>query len=132
MRPILATHCFPCHGPDEAKREADLRLDSFEGATADLGGYQAIKPGALADSELVRRIEAADPDERMPPHEFNKPLTAGQIQVLRKWIESGAKYQTHWAFVAPVQISLAGNRLTAISGLVQESSRSLCIEENAG
>ena len=101
VRPILATHCFPCHGPDEAKREADLRLDSFAGATADLEDYQAIKPGEPDDSELVQRIEASDPDDRMPPREFNKPLTAGQIQVLRKWIESGAKYQTHWAFVAP-------------------------------
>ncbi len=101
VRPILATHCFPCHGPDEAKRAADLRLDSFAGATADLGGYSAIKPGELASSELVQRIEAANPDERMPPREFNKPLTAGQTQILRKWIESGAKYQTHWAFVAP-------------------------------
>ena len=106
VRPILATHCFPCHGPDEAARAADLRLDSFQGATVDLGGYHAIKPGALADSELVRRIEAANPDERMPPHEFNKPLTAPQIQVLRMWIASGADYQKHWAFVAPVKSPL--------------------------
>ncbi len=101
VRPILAKHCFPCHGPDEASRAADLRLDSFQGATADLGGYQAIQPGAPADSELVRRIEESDPDERMPPLEFNKPLTAAQIQVLRTWVESGGNYQTHWAFVAP-------------------------------
>ena len=106
VRPILATHCFPCHGPDEASRAADLRLDSFAGATADLGGYQAIKPESLTDSELVRRIESADPDERMPPHEFNKPLTARQIQMLRAWIESGANYQKHWAFVGPTKSPL--------------------------
>jgi hypothetical protein len=101
VRPILAMHCFPCHGPDGASRAAELRLDSFQGATDDLGGYQAVKPGAPADSELIRRIEAADPDERMPPQEFHKPLTDAQIRVLRKWIESGGNYQAHWAFVAP-------------------------------
>jgi Protein of unknown function (DUF1553)/Protein of unknown function (DUF1549)/Planctomycete cytochrome C len=106
VRPILATHCFPCHGPDEASRAADLRLDTFEGATADLGDYQAIKPGSPADSELLRRIQASDPDERMPPHEFNKPLNDGQIEVLREWIKSGAKYETHWAFTAPSKTAL--------------------------
>ncbi len=106
VRPILATHCFPCHGPDEVSRSAGLRLDKFAGATADLGGHQAIKPGSPADSELVRRIESGDQDERMPPHEFNKPLNEGQIEILRKWIEAGATYQTHWAFTAPSKTAL--------------------------
>ncbi len=106
IRPILATNCFPCHGPDEATRAADLRLDSLQGATADLGGYPAITPGSLADSELVERIEESDPDLRMPPADSNKTLTVEQIQVLREWIESGADYQAHWSFVAPQKSAL--------------------------
>jgi mono/diheme cytochrome c family protein len=101
VRPILAANCFACHGPDDASREADLRLDRQTDAMADLGGRAAIVPGDAAKSELVRRITSDDPDVRMPPAAANKLLSADQIAVLRKWIEEGARYAEHWAFAPP-------------------------------
>ncbi|MBL8759815.1 MAG: DUF1549 domain-containing protein, partial [Phycisphaerae bacterium] len=102
IRPILADRCFRCHGPDSAARKADLRLDSFDGATADLGaGYAAITPGDPDDSELISRIDAHDPDELMPPPESKLSLSPAERDLLREWIKQGAKYEPHWAFVAP-------------------------------
>ncbi|MFM7108210.1 MAG: PSD1 and planctomycete cytochrome C domain-containing protein [Planctomycetaceae bacterium] len=98
IRPILSEHCFACHGPDAAKRAADLRLDVRDGATADLGGHAAIVPGAADRSEAIRRVLASDPDEVMPPPETKKSLTPAQIDLLRRWIDSGAAYQGHWAY----------------------------------
>src|SRR5579864_7638157 len=103
IRPILSDTCFPCHGVDAAKRKADLRLDIPEGATAVHKGWQAIKPGDLANSELWRRISSTDPKTRMPPVSTGKKLEASQIATLRQWIQEGAAYQKHWAFVAPVR-----------------------------
>ena len=102
VRPILSDHCFACHGFDEKTREADLRLDTAEGALSDLGGYQAIKPGGLDASEVWTRI-TADDDSVMPPAEFHKPLSDPQKKILRAWIEQGANYEAHWSFVKPVQ-----------------------------
>ena len=101
IRPILAANCFTCHGPDDEAREAGLRLDTAEGATEDRGGYQAIQPGDAEQSELVLRITSDDPDMRMPPADSNLQLSPEQIQLLRNWIDSGADYSTHWAFVPP-------------------------------
>ena len=98
IRPILADKCFACHGQDVKKREADLRLDTFEGATTDLGGGQAIAPGDLANSELWRRINSTDEDEVMPPPASHKSLTEAEKSFLKQWIEQGAPYQKHWAF----------------------------------
>src|SRR5689334_16295236 len=67
VRPILSGNCFYCHGPDPKHREADLRLDNREGATADLGGYAAIVPGKPDESTLIKRVTSKDPDEHMPP-----------------------------------------------------------------
>jgi hypothetical protein len=106
IRPILAAKCFACHGPAEDSREADLRLDTLAGATADLGGHQAIVPGKSAASELVGRIDSNDPDERMPPLKSNKRLTAAEKALLKKWIDEGAKYEPHWAFVRPKRPAL--------------------------
>src|SRR6478735_7773106 len=106
VRPILSGNCFYCHGPDPKHREADLRLDSREGATADLGGYAAIVPGKPDESTLIKRVISTDADERMPPPASKKPhLTEEQIGILRRWIEQGAEYEGHWAFLplAPVQ-----------------------------
>lgn len=103
IRPILSDHCFACHGPDAAQRQADLRLDTEAGSLADLGGRHAIVPGDVQASELVRRITAADPDERMPPADFEHPLSAEQIALLTKWTAQGAKWQGHWSFVSPVR-----------------------------
>jgi len=99
IRPILANTCFQCHGPDEKKREADLRLDTFEGATRDLGGYAAVAPGKPEKSALLERILSHDKDEVMPPPKSKKPpITPEQIATLKQWIAEGATYQGHWAF----------------------------------
>jgi len=103
VRPILSGNCFYCHGPDPKHREADLRLDNREGATADLGGYAAVVPGKPDASMLIKRVSSTDPDEHMPPPDSKKPhLTAEQIAILRRWIEQGAEYEGHWAFL-PLQ-----------------------------
>ena len=102
VRPILSDRCFGCHGPDANKRKAGLRLDTAEGAYAALkSGHRAIVPGDLAASELAKRISSVDPDEVMPPPKLNRPLTESECGILRRWIDDGAEYRKHWAFVAP-------------------------------
>ncbi|HMC10863.1 MAG TPA: c-type cytochrome domain-containing protein [Pirellulaceae bacterium] len=86
IRPILSSNCFACHGFDAKKRQADLRLDTPEGATADHDGVQAIAPGNLAKSELWRRVTNTDEDEMMPPPASNKKLTDAERRLLKKWI----------------------------------------------
>src|SRR5262245_6033307 len=98
IRPILSNKCFFCHGPDDGKRQAGLRLDGPKIATSKLeSGVVAIVPGKPADSELVRRITSADNDERMPPADSGKSLDADEIAKLRQWIAEGAKFATHWS-----------------------------------
>ncbi len=100
--PILSEHCFACHGFDPAARQAGLRLDVAEGATAEAdSGIPAIVTFNPSESELLRRIDATDEDERMPPPEAGKQLSAEQREVLRNWIAGGAKYQRHWSFEPP-------------------------------
>jgi hypothetical protein len=104
IRPILAKKCFACHGPDEEHREAGLRLDLLEGATAKLeSGAAAIVPSNSAQSELIRRIRSADESERMPPAETGITLTAEQKSLLTRWIDQGASFAPHWSFVKPVR-----------------------------
>ncbi|MBI3425924.1 MAG: PSD1 domain-containing protein [Acidobacteria bacterium] len=99
IRPLLSDRCFFCHGPDEKNRKAGLRLDTFEGATKDRGGYRAIAPGKPDESELLRRVTSHTPGEMMPPAAANKAaITPAEAALLRRWIEQGAKYQGHWAF----------------------------------
>ncbi len=100
VRPILSDNCFACHGPDKDARKADLRLDTEEGATADRGGYRPLVAGKPQESELYLRVSAADQKQRMPPAKFGKKLTARQIEVMRRWIEQGAKWQKHWSLLA--------------------------------
>ena len=99
IRPILSNNCFKCHGPDMATREADLRLDTIAGATADLGGRQAVTPGAPDSSEVMARITASDPDVRMPPPDRGLALTEAQVEIVRRWIAGGAHYEQHWSFL---------------------------------
>ncbi len=106
IRPLLAKHCFTCHGPDEAAREADLRLDVFDSATADLGGYQAIQPGDAAASELITRITSDDSDARMPPPGAGPPLDSVAIEKFKRWINQGAEFEQHWSFVPPRKASV--------------------------
>ncbi len=101
IRPILSKYCFACHGPDEAKRKAGLRLDTREGAIArNQEGQAAVVPGDIPASMLLNRLTTIDMDERMPPKAEPGPNTAEQA-LLRQWIATGAPYAEHWAFVAP-------------------------------
>ena len=100
--PILADQCFACHGFDNAKREAGLRLDSLAGSSAVLeSGTRAIVPGDLTASELWKRISSDDPELVMPPPATGHRLSPGQKETLKHWIEQGARYEAHWAFVPP-------------------------------
>ena len=99
VRPILAEKCYACHGPDEAVRQAELRLDLRSSAIAPLpSGEVAIVPGNTDESELIRRIFSTHSGDRMPPETSQKPLTDRERQVLKEWIDSGAGYRLHWAF----------------------------------
>lgn len=100
VQPLLAKHCFGCHGPDKA--EGGLRLDMAERAVAELdSGARAIVPGDGAASELLARVTSTDASDRMPPE--GDPLGAADIEMLRKWIGNGAKYEKHWAY-RPVEL----------------------------
>src|SRR5262245_63667099 len=107
IRPILANHCWSCHGPDDRTREAELRLDSRDAALARRKqGKPAVVPGDPAGSALISRIEAEKAARRMPPPEAKKPLSDRQKHLLRRWIEQGADFSRHWAFVPPRQQSV--------------------------
>jgi hypothetical protein len=102
VRPILAGHCFKCHGPDEAARKAKLRLDVRDGAIGPAkSGKSAITPGNPDSSPLVRRIFSTDDNEVMPPPETKHPLSTSQKETLKRWIADGAEYTAHWAFIPP-------------------------------
>ncbi len=101
IRPILSNTCFLCHGPDEKNRKGDLRLDRKEDAFRKVEGKAAIIPGKPDESDLYRRIITTDADDHMPPAKSKKQLTTKQIELLRKWIQQGARWSDHWAFVAP-------------------------------
>jgi hypothetical protein len=104
IRPILSDKCFHCHGPDPGKRKAGLRLDSREGAFAELkSGGHAILPRNLEESELVARITAEEESERMPPRSLGRTLSPREIELLKRWIEEGAEWKDHWAFIPPGQ-----------------------------
>ena len=103
VRPILSDKCFACHGPDVNKRAEDLRLDTPEGAFKALKDRKnefAIVPNNLEKSALYQKITAKDSTELMPPLDSNLKLSSYEIQILKKWIEQGAAYEPHWAFVA--------------------------------
>src|SRR5262245_57764168 len=106
IRPILSDNCFRCHGPDAKARRAGLRLDIPDGA------YTVIERGKSADSELFMRISSSDPGYRMPPPEAHKQLTDRQIAILKQWIDEGAEYKRHWAFIPPQKSVPPNTRLT--------------------
>src|SRR5262249_43030068 len=104
IRPILSDNCFACHGPDDQKRKAGLRLDTNHGAFSKLeSGSVAIVPGKPGESDLIDRIENDDPDLLMPPKKSGKQLTGAQIAIIRRWVEQGAPTKAHWAFERPQQ-----------------------------
>ncbi|MCB9845291.1 MAG: PSD1 domain-containing protein [Phycisphaeraceae bacterium] len=103
VRPILAENCFKCHGPDVHAREANLRLDTREGAlTPAESGRPALIPGNASESRLLARI-ADSGDSRMPPPHTDKVLSETQILTLRRWIDAGALYERHWSLISPVR-----------------------------
>src|SRR3954447_1421238 len=97
--PILSDNCFQCHGPDARARKAKLRLDTRSGAQG------VVVPHKSGESELVRRINAAPGDGLMPPPKTNRKLTAGQKELLRRWVDEGAAWGQHWAYETPVSPS---------------------------
>ena len=110
IRPILSDKCFACHGPDVNKVKAGLRLDLPSRAFAELEknkGHYAIVPGFPEKSELIKRIESNDPKIMMPlPESHLTKLSKDEIALFKRWIQEGAKYEKHWAFVAPVKATL--------------------------
>lgn len=102
IRPILSEHCYTCHGPDEQKRKAGLRLDARTDAFKELkSGHHAVVAGDPAQSALAARVTATDPKRIMPPPAHRKPLKPEQIAALKAWIEQGAPWQDHWSFIPP-------------------------------
>jgi hypothetical protein len=110
IKPLLSQSCFRCHGPDPGERKGGkgdgvggLRLDTSAGAREDLGGYAAVVPGHPESSALVARITSTDADERMPPAEGGKPLSAAEIDLVKEWIRQGAEYTLHWSYAPRVR-----------------------------
>ncbi|MSO24241.1 MAG: DUF1549 domain-containing protein, partial [Acidobacteria bacterium] len=106
IRSILSDTCFACHGPDEQTQQAGLRLDTKEGTFADRGGYQVIVPGKAAESRLFQRVSAKEESLRMPPATAERKLTQQQIDLLQRWIDEGARWETHWAYSPPKRSAL--------------------------
>ncbi|WP_074309533.1 PSD1 and planctomycete cytochrome C domain-containing protein [Singulisphaera sp. GP187] len=106
IAPILADRCYPCHGPDPGTRKAKLRLDRREDALADRDGGAAFVAGNLDASEAFQRMIAEADDERMPPPKAGKTLSKRELDLIRRWIEQGANWETHWSFVPPARPKL--------------------------
>lgn len=139
IRPILSENCFACHGPDQNKRKAGLRLDIKEDALKEIesGGF-AIVPGKPAQSLLLKVVALPeDDDSRMPPAKTGKALTAAQIDLLSRWIADGAKYAEHWAYVPSERPSVPENSLAKsfarnpIDAFVFEKLREAKLKPNA-
>ena len=107
IRPILSNHCFECHGPDADARQADLRLDTRAGLLGERDGAEhLVVAGRASESELYRRVATDNADERMPPADSHRPLSAAQIAKLKQWIDEGAVWRDHWAYVPPTRPEL--------------------------
>jgi hypothetical protein len=122
VRPILSSNCFACHGADAKHREADLRLDTQEGAHGEgESGDLAIVPGDPDASAIWQRINTTDLDDLMPPSDSHKTITAEQKKTLRLWIEAGAKYEEHWAFIPPNSPTVPpGDAINPIDRFIQK------------
>ncbi|WP_161890777.1 DUF1553 domain-containing protein [Pontibacter russatus] len=115
VKPILSDRCYVCHGPDENKQKADLRLDLPEVAYKKEAesGRLALVPGSLAKSEVFHRITSSDPEYMMPTPESHLSLTAQEKAILIRWIRDGAEYKPHWSLVAPVKPEVPEVKTTA-------------------
>lgn len=119
IQPILSENCYHCHGPDKAERKAGLRLDEEKAAKEVHDGVSAIKPGDSSQSELIKRILSDDPDEVMPTPKSNRKLTSTQKELLKRWIEEGAKWGEHWAFVKPMMPPVPDSGLGKTSAAIR-------------
>ena len=106
IRPILSDNCYQCHGPDANQRKAGLRLDTAAGAFRNEDGVRPFVAGKPGESEVHRRITTDDPDDHMPPPDSGRALDDGEKELIRRWIEQGAKWQNHWAFIPPKRPAL--------------------------
>src|SRR5436190_3900333 len=103
IKPILAGKCYACHGPDEAERKGEFRLDVREVALE----KKVFKPGNAKESEIILRVTSTDPEMKMPPATSKKPaLTEQEIELIRKWIDQGAEYDKHWSYLKPVRAAV--------------------------
>ena len=118
VRPILSDTCFHCHGPDEKERKGGLRLDIREAALKGGESGPSFVPGKPDESEIVKRLHPADPDDLMPPKKLKKPLTPTQMATLKQWISEGAEYQGHWAFIKPERPAVPAGSANAIDAFV--------------
>ncbi len=128
VRPILSDNCFACHGPDSNTRQADLRLDTPEGAFADRGGYQVIVEGNAAESLLYQRLTHANEVLKMPPSYAERHPTPDQVETIRTWIDQGADWTSHWAYepvraVAPPSDARTDRAVSEIDALVLDRLR---------
>ncbi len=105
IRTIFSKTCFACHGPDANARKADLQMDIREQAVAERDGARPIVPGSAKNSLAWQLIATSDPDDQMPPPDFHTQLTAREKALIRKWIDQGAEYETHWAFIPPKKVA---------------------------
>ncbi len=115
--PILSDKCFVCHGPD-TQDDSELRLDSFESATSDRGGYQALNPDEPGESEMLKRIFSED--DPMPPIDAEKALSADEKKLLRQWILEGGEYAKHWSFVKPEKELPETVTATGVTNVIDE------------
>jgi mono/diheme cytochrome c family protein len=106
IRPILSNVCFECHGPDGNQRKAELRLDTKDGVFRSKDDVTNVVAGKPAESEIYRRVVSTDPEQRMPPPKFGKQLAKEQTDLIQLWIEQGAEWKGHWAFVPPTRPDL--------------------------
>jgi Protein of unknown function (DUF1553)/Protein of unknown function (DUF1549)/Planctomycete cytochrome C len=118
VRPILSENCFQCHGPDKGQRKADLRLDQKTGLFATKDNGPVVVPAKPAESQLFVRITSKDNDLHMPPADSGRKLSARQIEVIRRWIEQGAEWKGHWAYIPPTRPAVpdVGHVLSVFGG----------------
>ncbi len=136
VRPVLAEHCFECHGPDAAAREGGLRLDLEDDAVRDRGGYAVVDRAAPGESELLARVHGGDEFFDAMPPEGEPPLSEDEVRVLERWVEAGAPWGEHWAFRAPERpegsgAAAGGDAAGAIDALVRRRLESAGLEPAA-
>ncbi len=126
VRPIIAEYCFHCHGPDPGSRKEGIRFDREEGffAEREKSGPTVVK-GHPEKSPLIERITSTDKDEIMPPPKEHKILKPAEVAVLKKWIEQGAEWQPHWAFIAPVKAAVPAGAAHPVDAFIQEKLTSV-------